>query len=87
MQEIKQAFGDVDDIVKHVASIVASGADSVDSIISVYAGYRSAVNAGMDSLHWAELDFTDVFDQAKSKIVNLSLKDSLVEKAEWLTFT
>ena len=87
MQEIKQAFGDVDDIVKHVASIVASGADSVESVISVYAGYKSAVNAGMDALHWAELDFTDVFDQAKSKIVNLSLKESLIEKAEWLTFT
>ena len=51
MQEIKQAFGDVDDIVKHVASIVESGADSVDSIISVYAGYKSAVNAGMDSVN------------------------------------
>ena len=42
MSEIKQAFGDANEIVSHVSDIVQSGADSANAVIEVYANYKAA---------------------------------------------
>ena len=45
MAEVKKVFGDKDDIVAHVAYIIASGANNIDDIVKIYANYASAVEA------------------------------------------
>ena len=42
MTEIKQAFGDANEIVGHVSDIVQSGADTANAVIEVYANYKAA---------------------------------------------
>ena len=48
MKEIKQAFGDADDIVNKASSIIASGVNSVNGVLGVYTNMKAATNAGLD---------------------------------------
>ena len=45
MAEIKKVFGEADDIQSHVAYILASGPNTIDDVIKVYANFAAAVEA------------------------------------------
>ena len=42
MSEIKQAFGDVNDIATDLGKIIQTGADSANAVIDVYANFKKA---------------------------------------------
>ena len=42
MGEIKQAFGDVNDIATDLGNIIQTGANSAQAVMDVYASYKKA---------------------------------------------